>query len=54
MGMFLTVCGVGCFAFAGYAAFAIVSDIQIGIVATSVIGGLVLIGLGQISEKLDR
>lgn len=54
MGMFLTVCGVGCLAFAAYAWFALVSDIQLGIIVTSVVGGLLLLGMGNILEKLDR
>lgn len=54
MGIFLTICGAVSLAFAGYAWLALVSDIQLGIVATAAIGGLLLIGLGQLFERIDR
>lgn len=55
MGLFMTICGLGALAFAGWLMVTrVVTDIQLGIVVTSVIGGLVLIGIGQLFERLER
>jgi hypothetical protein len=55
MGLFMTICGLGALGFSGWLAItSVVTDIQHGIVVTSVIGGLVLIGLGQLFERLER
>lgn len=48
------VLGILSLVLAGFAVASIRGDIQIGIAVTAGIGGFVLIGIGQILERLKR
>lgn len=55
MSFVLQAAGLLSLCFAAYVGFtSVVSDIQIGLVLTSVIGGLILIGLGRVADEIGR
>ncbi len=55
MGLFMTICGLLSLCFAGYVGVtSTVTDIQLGIVVTAVVGGVIMIGLGSLLDRLGR
>ena len=54
MHILLMICAILSLLFGGYAALSVASDIQIGLAATGLIGGVILLGLAHITEKLNK
>lgn len=55
MAYVMSACGLLSLCFGGYvAATSVITDIQLGLVVTCVIGGVMLIGLGQLFDRIGK
>jgi hypothetical protein len=54
MGIFMMLCGFGCWALAAWAMYIAISDIQIQIAVTAGIGGVLCFGVGYAAATADE
>jgi hypothetical protein len=55
MAYIMTACGLLSLCFGGFIAVtSTITDIQLGIVVTAVVGGIIMLGLGQLLDRIGR